>query len=81
MVNYCYPLKIELKRHKINILFQIKGIEDYPFIIRFKTYFIGAGPGDPELSIEDYPFIIRFKTIAPKNNCNPKFIVLRTIHL
>ena len=37
------------------------GIEDYPFIIRFKTtitkfskYFIA--------SIEDYPFIIRFKT-------------------
>ena len=39
-------------------------IEDYPFIIRFKTSW-ATPPKTPKLliSIEDYPFIIRFKTI------------------
>ena len=37
MIKYCYLLKIKTKGHKINILIQIKGIEGYPFITRFKT--------------------------------------------
>ena len=37
MLKCCYPLKSELKSHKINILVQIKGIEGIPFITRFKT--------------------------------------------
>ena len=38
MIKYCYLLKIKTKGHKINILIQIKGIEGYPFITRFKTF-------------------------------------------
>ena len=41
----------------------ICGIEDYPFIIRFKTKDNGDDCAYAVLlSIEDYPFIIRFKT-------------------
>ena len=61
MVNCCYPLKTELKSHKINIFVQIKGIEGYPFITRFKT----SGSklcSTPYFGIEGYPFITRFKT-------------------
>ena len=56
-------------------------IEDYPFIIRFKTTgrfwekaFIRDG-------IEDYPFIIRFKTLNIIKDDPDLFLVLRTIHL
>ena len=37
MLKCCYPLKSELKNHKIDVLVQIKGIEGIPFITRFKT--------------------------------------------
>ena len=37
-------------------------IEDYPFIIRFKTWGHDATPQQRDFCIEDYPFIIRFKT-------------------
>ena len=36
MLKCCYPLKSELKNHKIDVLVQIKGIEGIPFITRFK---------------------------------------------
>ena len=36
-------------------------IEDYPFIIRFKTLGSSTSPSNTYY-IEDYPFIIRFKT-------------------
>ncbi len=47
-----------------SILCKQLNIEDYPFIIRFKTqrmeiYF----KDDMSEDIEDYPFIIRFKTV------------------
>ena len=38
-----------------------KYIEDYPFIIRFKTV-VAYNLFKDILHIEDYPFIIRFKT-------------------
>ena len=38
-------------------------IEDYPFIIRFKTISALSKVPDSNLYIEDYPFIIRFKTL------------------
>ena len=62
MIKYCYLLKIKTKGHKINILIQIKGIEGYPFITRFKTEHILLIYGIINLSIEGYPFITRFKT-------------------
>ena len=36
-------------------------IEDYPFIIRFKTH-LPTSRHNIHYNIEDYPFIIRFKT-------------------
>ena len=62
MIKYCYLLKIKTKGHKINILIQIKGIEGYPFITRFKT----STPHKSHFTtrrIEGYPFITRFKTL------------------
>ena len=44
MLKCCYPLKSELKSHKINILVQIKGIEGIPFITRFKTFSATSNP-------------------------------------
>ena len=37
-------------------------IEDYPFIIRFKTKLTESNEYLYNKYIEDYPFIIRFKT-------------------
>ena len=64
MFNCCYPLKIKLNKHKINILIWAKDIEDYPFIIRFKTKIeVFSVEIKYTYNIEDYPFIIRFKTV------------------
>ena len=62
MLKCCYPLKSELKSHKINILVQIKGIEGIPFITRFKTKPHFSIRLQSHISIEGIPFITRFKT-------------------
>ena len=51
MLKCCYPLKSELKSHKINILVQIKGIEGIPFITRFKTI---LGSLEANVSAKEY---------------------------
>ena len=41
-----------------------QNIEDYPFIIRFKTRYATTCIKQYSFNIEDYPFIIRFKTYS-----------------
>ena len=55
----------------ISSIFGVLYIEDYPFIIRFKTDVTVEGDETPAINvdIEDYPFIIRFKTL-PMNKAS-----------
>ena len=57
-------------------------IEDYPFIIRFKTpTIIRPLINVMKVNIEDYPFIIRFKTAEIVNVYIDDSKILKIIHL
>ena len=60
----------------------LDNIEDYPFIIRFKTLYRYQMQMRTLQDIEDYPFIIRFKTkqkeIAAEWGVS---LILKIIHL
>ena len=66
LCKFCHHIKINSSYGKYIIYSFGKGLEDSPFIIRFKTFinpllsnciFISS-------SLEDSPFIIRFKTVC-----------------
>ena len=62
--------------------YTLTNIEDYPFIIRFKTETPSLSFLTP-IDIEDYPFIIRFKTSIKDidSYVTTAFKILKIIHL
>ena len=63
LCKFCHHIKINSSYGKYLIYPFGKGLEDSPFIIRFKTYPAQQNLSSTIFRLEDSPFIIRFKTL------------------